>query len=81
MYILLGALESGLPAEAFRQFSRIGRKAQVSQLRISGAEPTLGKSHLLGLLEKVENSPFRLFILETKVNLVNRSKRFLHEGS
>ena len=53
------------PAEAFRQFSRIGRKARVSQLRISGAEPTLGKSHLLGLLERVENSPFRLFILET----------------
>lgn len=53
------------PAEAFRQLSRVGRKAQVSQLRISGAEPTLGKSHLLGLLERVENSPFRLFILET----------------
>jgi uncharacterized Fe-S cluster-containing radical SAM superfamily protein len=53
------------PAEAFRQLSCVGRKAQVSQLRISGAEPTLGKSHLLGLLERVENSPFRLFILET----------------
>jgi len=24
----------------------------------------VGKDHLLGLLEKVENSPFRLFILE-----------------
>jgi uncharacterized Fe-S cluster-containing radical SAM superfamily protein len=35
------------------------------QVRLSGAEPTLGKSHLLGLLERVENSPFRLFILET----------------
>ena len=53
------------PAEAFREFARIGRKERLSQLRISGAEPTLGKSHLLGLLEKVENSPFSLFILET----------------
>ena len=53
------------PAEAFSQLSRVARKARVSQLRLSGAEPTLGKSHLLGLLEKVENSPFRLFILET----------------
>ena len=53
------------PHETFRQLSRIARKARVSQLRVSGAEPTLGKSHLLGLLEKVEDSPFRLFILET----------------
>jgi uncharacterized Fe-S cluster-containing radical SAM superfamily protein len=53
------------PAEAFNQISHIGRKRRVSQLRISGAEPTIGKSHLLGFLEKVENSPFQLFILET----------------
>ena len=53
------------PHETFRQLSRIARKARVSQLRVSGAEPTLGKSHLLGLLERVENSRFRLFILET----------------
>ncbi|MHC4457601.1 MAG: radical SAM protein, partial [Planctomycetota bacterium] len=46
------------------------RKAKVSQLRISGAEPTLGKSHLLGLLEKIESSPFRLFILETNGILI-----------
>jgi len=53
------------PADAFHQLSRVARKAGVDQLRISGAEPTLGKSHLLALLEKVESSPFRLFILET----------------
>ncbi|MHC4557042.1 MAG: radical SAM protein [Planctomycetota bacterium] len=53
------------PAEAFGQLSRVGCKAQISQLRVSGAEPTLGKTHLLGLLEEVENSPFHLFILET----------------
>lgn len=52
-------------ADAFYQLSRVARKAGVDQLRISGAEPTLGKSHLLALLEKVESSPFRLFILET----------------
>ena len=53
------------PVEAFRQFSRIGLKARLLQLRISGAEPTLGKPHLLSLLEKVESSPFSTFILET----------------
>lgn len=53
------------PAEAFRQLGRVARKARVLQLRISGAETTLGKSHLLNLLERVEYSPFSLFILET----------------
>jgi uncharacterized Fe-S cluster-containing radical SAM superfamily protein len=58
------------PTEAFSRLSRVARKKRVSQLRISGAEPTIGKSHLLALLEKVENSPFRLFILETNGILI-----------
>jgi len=58
------------PAEAFHELSRTARKAGVNQLRISGAEPSLGKAHLVGLLEKVENSPFRLFILETNGILI-----------
>ncbi len=53
------------PEEAFYDLRRIARKARINQLRLSGAEPTLGKAHLLGLLQKVENSEFRLFILET----------------
>ena len=53
------------PEEQFRQLNRVRRKSQVLHLRVSGAEPTIGKAHLLGLLEKVENSPFRLLILET----------------
>jgi uncharacterized Fe-S cluster-containing radical SAM superfamily protein len=58
------------PAEAFYRLSQVARKAGVNQLRISGAEPTLGKSHLFGLLEKVESSPFSLFILETNGILI-----------
>jgi uncharacterized Fe-S cluster-containing radical SAM superfamily protein len=58
------------PAEAFHRLSRVARKARVDQLRISGAEPTLGKSHLLAILERVESSPFRLFILETNGILI-----------
>lgn len=53
------------PDEAFGKLSRAARTARVNQLRVSGAEPTLGKAHLLALLEKVESSPFGLFILET----------------
>ena len=58
------------PAEAFSQLSRVARKAGVNQLRVSGAEPTLGKSHLLDVLERVESSPFRLLILETNGILI-----------
>ena len=67
------------PAEVFHQLSRVARKAQVFQLRLSGAEPTIGKDHLLGLLEKVETSPFRLFILETNGILIGADPEYAHE--
>ena len=53
------------PEEAFRRLRGGARSAGVKKLRISGAEPTLGKGHLLKLLEHVEGSEFDLFILET----------------
>jgi len=53
------------PKEAFDNISAAAFKFGVNKLRISGAEPTLGKDHLLGLLELVEASEFSLFILET----------------
>lgn len=53
------------PEEAFKRLREAALKHRVSKLRISGAEPTLGKEHLLGLLDHVENSEFPLFILET----------------
>jgi uncharacterized Fe-S cluster-containing radical SAM superfamily protein len=67
------------PAEVFRRLSRAARKRGVDQLRISGAEPTLGKDHLLGLLEQVEDSPFRLFILETNGILLGDDRDYAHE--
>jgi uncharacterized Fe-S cluster-containing radical SAM superfamily protein len=48
----------------------------VSKLRISGAEPTLGKSHLLQVLERVERSSFSLFILETNGILLGADPDF-----
>ncbi|MCK5559045.1 MAG: radical SAM protein [Thermoplasmata archaeon] len=51
--------------EAFENLRDTAHKFKVHKLRISGAEPTLGKKHLLGLLEHVESSEFKLFILET----------------
>lgn len=67
------------PDEAFSRLARAARKAGVDQLRISGAEPTLGKSHLLGLLERVEASPFRLFILETNGVLLGADPDYARE--
>jgi uncharacterized Fe-S cluster-containing radical SAM superfamily protein len=66
-------------AEAFHRLSRVARKAGVDQLRISGAEPTLGKAHLLGLLERVEDSPFRLFILETNGILLGAEREYARQ--
>jgi len=53
------------PEEAFRELSKAAKRHRTEKLRMSGAEPTLGKEHLLGLLEEVERSTFKLFILET----------------
>jgi len=43
------------------------------------AEPTLGKAHLLDLLEKVEYSPFQLFILETNGILLGADPGYAQE--
>jgi uncharacterized Fe-S cluster-containing radical SAM superfamily protein len=53
------------PEEAFDRLKRAAAKTDYDQLRLSGAEPTLGREHLLELLELVEKSKFRTFILET----------------
>lgn len=72
-----GAFKS--PAEAFHELSRVARKSRVDQLRISGAEPTLGKAHLLDLLGRIESSPFRLFILETNGILIGADPDYARE--
>lgn len=54
-------------AERGVSYSEYWRKVlpKVSRLRISGCEPTIGKEHLLKILEHVEASKHPLFILET----------------
>ncbi len=69
------------PEEAFHELSRMARRKRVNQVRISGAEPTLGRSHLLNLLELVEKSPFRLFILETNGLLIGADPVYAQEIS
>jgi len=65
------------PEEAFDRLREAAHKYGVTKLRISGAEPTLGKEHLLQLLEHVESSEFPLFILETNGILFGVDKDYV----
>jgi len=67
--------------QAFNQLKAAAQKYRVSKLRISGAEPTLGKEHLLRLLELVEASEFSRFILETNGILFGVDRDFVKEIS
>lgn len=69
------------PKEAFIRLKEAAHKYKVGKLRISGAEPTLGKEHLLSLLELVENSEFSLFVLETNGILFGVDKDYVRRIS
>jgi len=69
------------PEEAFNRLSEAAHKYGVGKLRISGAEPTLGKEHLLGLLEYLEQSEFPLFILETNGVLFGTDRDYVRKIS
>lgn len=65
------------PKEVFEKLSDIAKKFGLKRLRISGAEPTIGREHLLELLEHVENSRFRIFVLETNGILFGSDKEYV----
>lgn len=67
------------PRQAFENLRRAARQAHVEKLRISNSEPTLGREHLLRVLELVEGSEFKLFILETNGILFGADARYVHE--
>lgn len=64
------------PQEVFEKLIFNAGKAKVKKLRISGGEPTLGKQHLLELLDLVNQTDF-LFILETNGILLGRDLGFV----
>ncbi|MEM1538331.1 MAG: radical SAM protein [Candidatus Nezhaarchaeales archaeon] len=53
------------PHEIFKGLDACAKKHGYTQLRVSGNEPTLGRDHLLRLLELVEGHGGYTFILET----------------
>ncbi len=69
------------PEEVFSALDETAHKFKVKKLRISGAEPTLGREHLLGLLELVESSEFDVFILETNGILFGADKGYVEKIS
>ncbi|MEM3578171.1 MAG: radical SAM protein [Candidatus Bathyarchaeia archaeon] len=52
------------PREVAEGLVALAKKCGLKLLRVSGGEPTIGKTHLLGLLEALEGKGYR-FILET----------------
>lgn len=58
------------PPESFKRMATIATAKKIDTLRLSGAEPTLYREHLLKYLKYVEDSPFK-FILETNGTLLS----------
>jgi len=63
-----------LPEDVAETLQTIAEKKNYKQLRISGGEPTIGKTHLLNLLEIIK--PNYLFILETNGILLGSDKNY-----
>lgn len=58
----------------------LARKRRLNQLRVSGGEPTIGKSHLLQLLNKLQGKGYH-FILETNGIPIARNENYAKELS
>jgi uncharacterized Fe-S cluster-containing radical SAM superfamily protein len=65
-------------AEEGITYSTYWRKliSKINKLRLSGCEPTIGKAHLLSLLNIIEESKYSLFILETNGLLIGADKNY-----
>jgi len=64
------------PEEVFDRLVSNARKARVNRLRVSGGEPTLGKDHLLRLLDLVDRTQF-FFVLETNGILLGKDPEYV----
>jgi len=64
------------PEEVFEKLVDNARKARVRKLRISGGEPTLGKEHLLRVLDLVDDTDY-FFVLETNGILLGREQDYV----
>jgi len=72
---LFKAAEEGITAPRWERFKHL----KVNKLRLSGSEPTIGKEHLLAVLEHVKNSKYPLFILETNGILLGADRKYVKQ--
>ncbi|UCF13403.1 MAG: radical SAM protein [Thermoplasmatales archaeon] len=67
------------PQDVVNKLHEIANKKGYNRLRISGGEPTIGRKHLIRLLENIH--PEFLFILETNGILLGVDKTYVEELS
>ena len=72
---LFKAAEEGITAPGWEAF----RHLKINKLRLSGCEPTIGREHLISVLNHVMESKYSLFILETNGILLGADKRYTRE--
>lgn len=65
------------PQDVFDRLSAIASEKKLKQIRISDAEPTIGKNHLLEVLELTEKSDFQRFVLETNGILFGNDRNYV----
>jgi uncharacterized Fe-S cluster-containing radical SAM superfamily protein len=69
------------PREVASKLARIADGKGFRQLRVSGGEPTIGRAHLLGLLEEVDSLKGYAFILETNGILIGHDASYAEDLS
>ena len=74
---LFQAAEKGITAPQWERFKHF----KITKLRLSGCEPTIGKEHLLAVLEYVMDSKYPLFILETNGILLGADRNYVKQLS
>jgi len=65
--------------EAARNIVRVAERKRLIQLRLSGGEPTIGRSHLLSVLSEIEKDRRFRFILETNGILLGADSSYCEE--
>jgi len=68
------------PEQIFNALDKVAKRRNYRLLRISGNEPTIGREHLLRVLEYVEGTQY-LFILETNGILIGADKSYARDLS
>ena len=68
------------PREVFNALVKCAERNHFTKLRITGNEPTIGRKHLIKLLELVDQTNY-LFILETNGILIGHDKSYAKDLS